>query len=80
MMVNRIDARISDEKDRLNENDTAAVLTYISDLKSTRRPTSKDNTLNDDLIMYLSDAYENKRDRQVAEWERLRRVNVQRAM
>jgi hypothetical protein len=35
---------------------------------------------NDDLILSLSDAYENKRARQVSEWERLYSHNVYRAM
>lgn len=34
---------------------------------------------NDDLIVTLSDAYENRRARQVGEWERLYGHNVYRA-
>ena len=34
---------------------------------------------NDDLILTLSDAYENRRARQVVEWERLYGQNVYRA-
>jgi hypothetical protein len=34
---------------------------------------------NDDLIVTLSDAYENRRARQVGEWERLYGQNVYRA-
>ena len=33
-------------------------------------PRSKENILSDDVIVSLADAYENKRARQVNEWER----------
>jgi hypothetical protein len=33
-------------------------------------PRSKENILNEDVIVSLADAYENKRARQVNEWER----------
>lgn len=75
-MVNRIDTRVAGEIDKLNENDSVAVLSYISELLSSRKSQSKDTLINDDLIMSLSDAYENKRARQVVEWERLGRQNV----
>ena len=35
---------------------------------------------NDDLIISLSDAYENRRARQVGEWERLYTYNVYRGV
>ena len=35
---------------------------------------------NDDLILTLSDAYENRRARQVGEWEKLYGQNVYRAV
>lgn len=78
-MVNRKNRNVASELDKLNENETLEVLDYISELLSTRRPKSKDIQPNDDLIVSLSDAYENKRARQVFEWERVRRQNVQRA-
>ena len=40
----------------------------------------KINEKNDDLIVSLSDAYENRRARQVGEWERLYSNNVYRAV
>lgn len=79
-MVKRKNKNIADEITKLNENETLAVANYISDLVSTRLPKSKENNLNDDLIVSLSDAYENKRARQVFEWERVRRQNHQRAV
>ena len=78
-MVNRKNRNVASEIDKLNENETVEVLDYISELLSTRKPKSKENLPNDDLIVSLSDAYENKRARQVFEWERVRRQNVQRA-
>jgi hypothetical protein len=79
-MIERTKNTVAREIDKLNENETFAVLDYISEIVSTRKPKSKDNqTTNDDLIVSLSDAYENKRARQVFEWEKTRRQNVQRA-
>ncbi len=70
---------ISSEINKLNENETLAVINYISRLLSTRISKQRENSINDDLIVSLSDAYENKRARQVFEWEKVRRQNVQRS-
>lgn len=78
-MVKRKKTSVANEIDKLNENETSAVLDYISGILSTRSPKQIENLPNDDLIVSLSDAYENKRARQVFEWERVRRQNVQRA-
>jgi hypothetical protein len=78
-MVKRENTNVASEINKLNDNEASAVLNYISTLLSTRNSKSKDNQSNDDLIVSLSDAYENKRARQVFEWERVRRQNVQRA-
>lgn len=78
-MVKRANKNVAVEIDKLNETDTSAILDYTSQLLSTRNQKSKDNLQNDDLIMSLSDAYENKRARQVFEWELVRRQNLQRA-
>lgn len=79
-MVKNKDKNVANEIKKLNENETLAVLDYISEILTTRTatPKSKENS-NDDLIVSLSDAYENKRARQVFEWEKTRRQNVQRA-
>jgi len=79
-MVKNKDKNVANEIKKLNENETIAVLDYISEILTTRTatPKSKENS-NDDLIVSLSDAYENKRARQVFEWEKTRRQNVQRA-
>lgn len=79
-MVNILNKNTVGEIDKLNENETLAVLNYISELLSARLPKPKDNPVNDDLIVSLQDAYENKRARQVFEWERVRRQNYRRAV
>lgn len=77
-MVRQSNQNIASEIDKLNENETLAVVGYISQLLSTRISRQKENYLNDDLIVSLSDAYENRRARQVVEWEKVRRQNAQR--
>jgi len=77
-MVKQTSQTIASQIDKLNENETRAVAGYISQLLSTRASKQKENYSNDDLIVSLSDAYENKRARQVFEWEKIRRQNAQR--
>ena len=72
-MVNRTNHNIVREIDKLNEKDTS-VLTY-QPLASSKNQ-SRDTFFSDDLIATLSNAYENRRARQVVEWERLYRQNV----
>lgn len=78
-MNNQPNKNIARETDKLNENETQAVVGYISQLLSKRISKQKENLRDDDLIGTLADAYENKRARQVVEWERMRRQNAQRA-
>ncbi len=79
-MVNQtVNNKIVSEINKLNEHESLAVVSYISQLLSARlSKKSKEQKPNDDLIVSLADAYENKRARQVFEWERVRRQNVQR--
>ena len=80
-MVNQTNNTIASQIDKLNENETLAVVNYISQLLSTRiSKQRKENFQSDDLIGSLADAYENQRARQVVEWERLRRQNIQRGV
>lgn len=76
-MVNQTNTNVARSNDNPNEKENA-FLGYSSDLLSSRKSQSKENPINDDLIMSLSDAYENKRARQVTEWER--RQNLQLAV
>lgn len=78
-MVKQNKPNIAVEIDKLNEKETVAVANYISQILTSRIAKSKDNQSTDDLIVSLSDAYENKRARQVFEWERARRQNAHRA-
>lgn len=74
-MVRRTNDRIASENNKLNEHETSALLNFISESRSIRKSKSIEITPSDDIILSLSDAYENKRARQVFEWERVRRQN-----
>ena len=78
-MVKRTSQTIASEIDKLNEKETTAVAGYISQLLSARLSKQSDPQPNDDLIAFLSDKRENRRARQVVEWEKARRQNAQRA-
>jgi hypothetical protein len=80
-MVKNMNTNVANEINKLNDTEASAVLNYISEIltKRTAKNKSRENSTNDDLIVSLSDAYENKRARQVFEWEKARRQNVQRA-
>jgi hypothetical protein len=77
-MVKKTNKNIAVEIDKTNESETPVILDYSSSLLPQRKTKSNDN-LPDDLIVSLSDAYENKRARQVFEWEQARRQVMQRA-
>jgi hypothetical protein len=66
MMVKRDAKRVASELDNLKAQDAAAIINHAL---SSGRSLSKDNYKNDDLIVSLADAYENRRARQVTEWE-----------
>ena len=78
-MVKRTRQTIQSEIDKLNEQETLAVVNYISQILSSRASKQTDTQSNDDLIVSLSERRENRRARQVFEWEKVRRQNVQRA-
>lgn len=77
-MVNQTSRNIVGEFNKLNETESKDVITYISKMISARTTQQKEPSPNDDLILSLSNAYENKRARQVIEWEKVRRQNSQR--
>lgn len=76
-MVNRMNTNVAREVDKLTESDTAAARSYIAKTLSSRNINSKDNPPIDDVIALLANAHENRRARQVTEWERMFRQNVQ---
>lgn len=69
-MVNRFDSNIA----RTPDSTSNASLKFSSPLSL--RSTDTESFSSDELIRSLSDAYENKRARQVFEWERTRRRNA----
>lgn len=77
-MVNRTNPNVKSEIDKLNEKETQAVVRYISQLLASRLAKQPEINPNDDLIVSLSDQRENQRARQVFEWEKIRRQNLQR--
>ncbi len=78
-MVNQTN-KIVREIDKLNENESLAVLEYISQLLTRRLPIqTNESPAGDDLIRSLSERRENARARQVVEWEKTRRRNAPRA-
>lgn len=64
---------------------TSATTARISDKPATRSDqasvsqSSPSTRQNDDIILSLSNAYENKRARQVTEWERTQALRLSRA-
>lgn len=73
-MVKQTASKIVREVDKLNDNESLAVLEYISELLSNRQlPIPSETQFNDDLIASLSEKRENRCARQVVEWEKARR-------
>ena len=78
-MVNRNNKMVAAKSNKSNEHENSRTSDNISELLPTRNLKNTEIPTSDDLIVSLSDAYENKRARQVFEWDRVRRQNVQRA-
>lgn len=76
-MVDNTNNNLAREINKLNETETLAVVSYISQLLS-KRISKQNGGAGDDLIGTLAERHENKRARQVVEWERLRRQNLHR--
>jgi hypothetical protein len=71
--------RLALKLDSLNDSEVNEVLDYISIMESMRRATIAPGLWEDELISLLADAPENKRARQVFEWETVRRRADRRA-
>ena len=67
-MVNRTKQENAPDLNRRNASPTVSHFSLPSKIQA------RENILNDDLIVSLADAYENKRARQVNEWERRQKV------
>lgn len=75
-MVNRTAKKRDGELDKFTRQDAAAAVNYISENLTFAR--TKDIPRFDDLIVSLANAHENRRARQVTEWEK-RQYHVQHA-
>lgn len=76
-MVKKSNKNIADKIAKHKETDSLSADNSTSQFSNISAANPKELNTNDDLIVSLSDAYENKRARQVFEWERLRRQNIQ---
>ena len=63
----------------LSESEVGEVLDYISVIESMRRPRAAPFSFDDEVLMALADARENRRARQAFEWESVRRKAEKRA-
>ena len=74
-MAKRINERqrLALKLDSLNDSEVKEVLEYISIMESMRRARALPGVWEDELVALLADAPENRRARQVFEWEAVRR-------
>jgi len=63
----------------LTESEVREVLDYISAMESNRRAKTTSGALDDEVVLALADAQENRRARQAFEWEAVRRKAERRA-
>lgn len=71
--------RLALKLDSLNDTEVNEVLDYIAIMESMRRATHAPGLWEDELVSLLADAPENRRARQVFEWETARRKADRRA-
>ena len=70
---------LASKVEALSETEVGEVLDYISTIESNRRVKTTSGTLDDEVVMDLADARENRRARQAFEWEAVRRKAEKRA-
>ena len=80
-MANNTNERqfLASKLEALSETEVGEVLDYISTMESSRRAKITSAALEDDVVMSLADAQENRRARQAFEWEAVRRKAEKRA-
>lgn len=80
-MANNTNPRqfLASKLEALSETEVGEVLDYISTIESSRRVKTTSGTLDDEVVMALADARENRRARQAFEWEAVRRKAEKRA-
>lgn len=59
--------------DHLSESEVDELVEYVAIMESLRRERRRADLFDDELAASLSSAYENKKARQVMEWESVRR-------
>ena len=70
---------LASKLEALSETEVGEVLDYISTMESNRRTRTTSGALDDEVVMALADAQENRRARQAFEWEAVRRKAERRA-
>ena len=70
---------LASKLEALSETELGEVLDYISTMESSLRVKTTSGTLDDEVVMALADARENRRARQAFEWEAVRRKAEKRA-
>ncbi len=65
--------RLLQKISHLSDSDIKEVLNYLSKLDSSGKNQLQVDAIDDELVSILSSAYENRRARQVFEWEAARR-------
>jgi len=80
-MANNTNPRqfLASKLEALSETEVGEVLDYISTMESSQRVKTTSGTLDDEVVMALADARENRRARQAFEWEAVRRKAEKRA-
>jgi hypothetical protein len=80
-MANNTNPRqfLASKLEALSETEVGEVLDYISTMESNRRAKTTSGALDDEVVMALAEAQENRRARQAFEWESVRRKAEKRA-
>ena len=80
-MANNTNERqfLASKLEALSETEVGEVLDYISTMESVRRAKIASGSHDDEVVMALADAQENRRARQAFEWEAVRRKAEKRA-
>ena len=80
-MANNTNERqfLASKLEALSEFEVGEVLDYISTMESVRRAKIASGSHDDEVVMALADAQENRRARQAFEWESVRRKAEKRA-
>ena len=70
---------LASKVEALSETEVGEVLDYISTMESDRKAKTASGSFDDEVVMDLADARENRRARQAFEWEAVRRKAEKRA-